>query len=131
MRTTTQKTTKKPTKKVTKKPTKTSAKRTIKKKEHVREGVILKQRYDGICGGIMKTVECNINLGIFDSMEAFYRFWEKNFKEPFSHSPFDPECRRDGLYLERLPLATQETNMKEMFEHLRPVRGWRSEFGRF
>lgn len=129
---TTQKTTKKTTKKPTKKPTKTTAKRTTKKKEHVREGVILKQRYEGICGGIMKSVECNINLGLFDSMEAFHKFWTKNYNEPFCiDNPFDPECRRDGLYLERLPLATQETNMKEMSEHLRPVRGWRSEFGRF
>ena len=118
MKTTTQKT--------AKKTTKTTAKKSTKKKEHVREGFILKQRYDGICGGIMRTVECNINLGVFDSMEAFYRFWEKNFKEPFSHSPFDPECRRDGLYLERVPLASPETNMKEMLEHIHPVRGWRA-----
>lgn len=49
---------------------------------------------------------------------------------PGSHYGFDPECRRDGLYLERLPLASQETNMKEMFKYLRPVHGWKSEFGR-
>lgn len=113
-------TTKKTTKKSAKKTTKTAAKKRTKKEEDIREGVILKQRYEGRCGGIMKYVNCDINLGIFDSMEAFYMFWEKNFKEPFSHSPFDPESRRDGLYLERLPLASQETDMKEMFKYLRP-----------
>ena len=103
---------------------------TTKKKVHIKEAVILKQRYEGICGGIMHTVECDINLGVFDSMESFYRFWKKNFHEPFSPSPFDPECRRDGLYLERLPLASPESDMKKMFEHIRPVRGWKCEFGR-
>lgn len=124
-------TTKKTTKTTTKKSTKTTVKKRSKKKEPIREGVILKQRYEGICGGIMHTVECEINLGVFDSMEAFYRFWEKNFKGPFSHSQFEPEGRRDGLYLERLPLASPESDMKEMIEHIRPVRGWKCEFGKF
>ena len=105
-------------------PSSRMAKKPAKKETPIQEGVILKQRYEGICGGIMHTVECDINLGVFASMEAFYRFWEKNFKGPFSHSPFDPECRQDGLYLERLPLASPESNMKEMREHMRPARGW-------
>ena len=103
---------------------------TTKKKAPIREAIILKQRYEGRCGGIMKYVDCDINVGVFDSMEALHKFWTKNFHEPFClHNPFDPECRRDGFYLERLPLASAESDMKEMLGYIHPAREWRREFG--
>ena len=100
-----------------------------KKEAPIQTAIVLKQRYEGRCGGIMKYVDCDINVGVFDSMEAFLKFWTKNFKERFSHNPFDPECRRDGFYLERLPLASAESDMKKMLGHMHPACEWRREFG--
>lgn len=92
------------------------------------DAVILKQRYEGRCGGIMKYVESEVTLAVFSSFEAFHKFWVKNFKKPFSFgNPYDPNCRRDGCYLERIPLITENANMKKMLSYIRPVREWRDE----
>ena len=102
---------------------------TTKKSEPVKEAVILKQRYEGRCGGIAKYAECDTNVGVFESVEALYKFWQKNYKEPFCiNNPFDPYCRRDGFYLERFPLVTENSNMKKMLSYMHPARAVRKEY---
>lgn len=90
--------------------------------------VILKQCYEGRCGGIMKYAASEVILAVFSSLEAFDKFWFKNFKEPFSFgNPYDPNCRRDGCYLERTPLITENANMKKMLSYIHPVKGFRND----
>lgn len=84
--------------------TRKSVHRAATNRTPVQAAVILKQHYDGRCGGIMKYCECDVNVAVFSSVEAFWRFWEETYGEQFCfHSPYDRQCRRDGFYLERLP----------------------------
>lgn len=102
---------------------------TTNKSAPIQEAVILKQRYEGRCGGIAKYVECDTNIGVFESVNALYKFWKKNFKEPFCiNNPFDPYCRRDGFYLERFPLVTADSDMKKMLSYMHFARQVRREY---
>lgn len=108
--------------------TRKSTSRTATKRTPVQDAVILKQHYEGRCGGIMKYCECDVNVAVFSSVVAFCRFWEKTYGEQFCfHNPYDRQCRRDGFYLERLPMATETTSPKEMRSCMRPAREWKPE----
>lgn len=108
--------------------TRKSASRTATKRTLVQDAVILKQHYEGRCGGIMKYCECDINVAVFSSVEAFCRFWAETYGEHFCiHNPYNRQCRRDGFYLEHLPMATETTSPKEMQSHMHPAREWKSE----
>ena len=97
-------------------------------KTDVKCSVILMQRYDGVCGGLAGHVETDAIIGVFESIEAFYRFWGTNFKSSFDNGedPFDPRGRRDGLYLKRCPLVTDNSNMKKAVKMFSPIYGWGS-----